>query len=564
MLSPSSPSSPSSRSDSSPHKARNLTGLTPEQRIKATLGAKPRRRPRRRHSPSCGVPRESEDDATGKNLLSKALSFTNVLSTKLLAPSSIWMKESRGRLVRSASTGISSGLSGARRLSRALTKRDKVVEQLLDQESKDVEEPCETEPLEPVESKPVATEFQLPHAPVIESECEPKQKSVDFLTLESSGMQCVENASEARHELMRCIENDQVGRIRQMLSPSQADPLHIPVDLPNEAGESPALCAARTGHAKSCAVFLDNGADPLARDRSVNFFGDGIGVWPDEIKPDGSGYVKIDNPRAKAGRTVVYFLRMQGIFEETLAEMWPATRIRVLKAIAHALQDFHQRSPLILAATRGYVDLAALLLTHTVALPSSVVAPPPRSAPPALSASLPTSLQEVSSQKQVSVPSDRAEALLAACSCQHWQIALVVLAAGVTRSSIDVAKDKQDRTPLHLAAAAGQDRLVEMLLQAGASPHVWSRRGRQPLHEAATAGHAEVCASLLEGGASLETRVGEWGTQGKSSRQITSSGDMHKNALEICMDRGHVHSLERMATLQDAGHAKSLQRTRMF
>jgi len=473
------------------------------------------------------------------------------------------MKEKRGRLVRSASSGISSGLSGAKRLSGALTNPDEVVEQVPERERKEVGEPGEAEPLEDDARarSPVGLQqpLQLPHTPVIDSEYEPKEKSVfDSAVVDTQETQDIENTSEIRDELMRCIEHEQVGRIKQMLSPSHAKSAHIPVDWLNEFGESPALCAARNGHVKSCAVLLDQGADPLARDRSVKFFGDGTGVWPDGSNPLGHG--KVNNPRARAGRTVVYCLKTKGIFEETLAETWPATRIRVLRAIAHALQDFHQRSPLVVVATHGYVDLAALLLTHTVALPPPVVAPPPRSTAPALSASLPDGLQEFCEPKQVNVPSDRAEALLAACSFEHWQIALVVLAAGVTRSSIDCVKDKLDRTPLHLAASFGQERLVGMLLQAGASPHVWSRRGRQPLHEAATAGHAEVCACLLEGGASLDTRVGESGI----GRQIRSSGDMNKNALEIAMDCGHVHILERMATLQTTGHGKSFQRTRMF
>lgn len=446
---------------------------------------------------------------------------------------------------RSASSGMSS---------------DEVVDLVPDRERKEVEEPAEAEPLEDdarARSHEVLQQLlQLPHAPVIDSENEPKKETV----YESSGVDTQE--TQIREELMRCIEYGQVGRIKQMLSPSHAKSAHIPVDWLNEFRETPALCAARNGHVKSCAVLLDQGADPLARDRSVKFFGDGTGIWPDACNP--LGHVKVDNPRASAGKTLVYFLKEKGILEDTLAESWPATRVRVLKAIAHALQDFHQRSPLIVAATKGYVDLAALLLTHTVALPPSLMAPPPRSTAPALSASLPTGLQEFSQPKQVHVPSDRAEALLAACSSEHWQIALVVLAAGVTRSSLDVTKDKLDRTPLHLAASFGQERLVKMLLQAGASPHVWSRRGRQPLHEAATAGHAEVCATLLEGGASLETRVGELGSEGKPSKQIRGSGDMTKNALEIAMDRGHVHTLERMATLQTTAHGKSFQSSRMF
>lgn len=597
-------SSPSSQGDSSPPRVRNLStlaGLSPEQRINATLGAKPRRRLRRRPPPKSDILEEYGKDVAEKKSLSKAISFTNALSAQWLVSSSSWMTESTGRLVRSASAGISSGLSEARRLSRSLTKPVKDIEQIPDQDGEEGKESEVAEPVEddsqaevherlqpatihapfqghqatPVERKPVDT-FQLPHTPEIgppdemsaEAECERKKSCVDNLMAhEFPATDGIVNASEIRDELMRCVENEQVERIRQMLSPSNTRFDHIPIDLLSKARETPALCAARNGRAKSCAVLLDHGADPLARDASLKFYEDGIGVWPDERRPDGSGQVSVKNPRAKPGKTVVYYLRMHGVFEQTLAEMWPATRVRVLKSIAHAMHNFHQRSPLVVAATHGYVDLAALLLTHTVALPSLAVAPPPRLAPHALYAEAThvaskAGLQEASWSEQVNVPSDRAEALLAACSSQHWQIALVLLAAGVTRSSIDVAKDKLNRTALHLAASAGQERLVTMLLQAGASPHVWSKLGRQPLHEATAAGHAEVVASLLEGGASLETRVGERESGAKSS--MRNSGHANKNAPEIAMDRGHVHILERMAALQAAGHSKSFCRTRMF
>lgn len=53
---------------------------------------------------------------------------------------------------------------------------------------------------------------------------------------------------------------------------------------------------------------------------------------------------------------------------------------------------------------------------------------------------------------------------------------------------------------LHLAAASGQVRAVELLLQSGASPQAVDSRGATALHFAARCGHVEVLQVLLNAG----------------------------------------------------------------
>ncbi|RQM24795.1 hypothetical protein B5M09_001694 [Aphanomyces astaci] len=55
----------------------------------------------------------------------------------------------------------------------------------------------------------------------------------------------------------------------------------------------------------------------------------------------------------------------------------------------------------------------------------------------------------------------------------------------------------QGRTPLHIAASAGRDDVLQLLLLHGANLNAVDDHGMTPLHASALAGHVSVAHSLL-------------------------------------------------------------------
>lgn len=77
------------------------------------------------------------------------------------------------------------------------------------------------------------------------------------------------------------------------------------------------------------------------------------------------------------------------------------------------------------------------------------------------------------------------------------------LLVGDPRIEVD-AKDKKGRTPLSVAARAGLNSVVDMLLRNRANPNLSTHVMRTPLHYACLSGYTGVVILLLEGGAWLE------------------------------------------------------------
>ena len=67
-------------------------------------------------------------------------------------------------------------------------------------------------------------------------------------------------------------------------------------------------------------------------------------------------------------------------------------------------------------------------------------------------------------------------------------------------------------TPLHYAAAAGHDGVATLLLEHGADPNARDANGRAPMHEAARHGHPQVQQVLLSGKADVDVKDGEGNT----------------------------------------------------
>ena len=58
--------------------------------------------------------------------------------------------------------------------------------------------------------------------------------------------------------------------------------------------------------------------------------------------------------------------------------------------------------------------------------------------------------------------------------------------------------DDNDSTSMHLAAVNGKSSIVNLLLQANASPTAVDRNGRTPAQLAKQQGHGDLAARLLE------------------------------------------------------------------
>jgi len=78
----------------------------------------------------------------------------------------------------------------------------------------------------------------------------------------------------------------------------------------------------------------------------------------------------------------------------------------------------------------------------------------------------------------------------------------LVLSAGANVNS----RDKEQRTPLHVAVWGGGGRVAEILLEHGADVNATDRSGTTPLHMAAQKLNAEACKLLLQHGADHNVR----------------------------------------------------------
>ena len=68
-------------------------------------------------------------------------------------------------------------------------------------------------------------------------------------------------------------------------------------------------------------------------------------------------------------------------------------------------------------------------------------------------------------------------------------------------SSHKNAQNKDKDTPLHLAAASGNENLCKILLEAQVDKNPRDKDGDTPLHVAAHVGHLNICRALIESGA---------------------------------------------------------------
>jgi uncharacterized protein len=119
--------------------------------------------------------------------------------------------------------------------------------------------------------------------------------------------------------------------------------------------------------------------------------------------------------------------------------------------------------------------------------------------------------------------SDGFQALGLASYFGHFDVVDYLVKAGAPVNS--AARNELKAAPIHSAAAAGQAKITELLLQHGADPNISEQGGYTPLHAAAENGDIEVIRVLLYGGADLTLRR-----------------DDGKAPLDLALEAGHTEA----------------------
>eukprot|EP00746_Dinoflagellata_sp_MGD_P137653 gnl/MRDRNA2_/MRDRNA2_71414_c0_seq1.p1 gnl/MRDRNA2_/MRDRNA2_71414_c0~~gnl/MRDRNA2_/MRDRNA2_71414_c0_seq1.p1 ORF type:complete len:653 (+),score=134.64 gnl/MRDRNA2_/MRDRNA2_71414_c0_seq1:46-2004(+) len=278
----------------------------------------------------------------------------------------------------------------------------------------------------------------------------------------------------------------------------------------NDQGETPAHCAARGGKVLIVQHLLEFRADPCKRDQNCDFGGDGL--WPSEedlkdghMSKESADQIKYgDFHSGVKGKTVVYYMRNAGIFDQVFQKLFPGSKVTLVRSIAADIEQRREDPALVCAAKDGLDDLFKLLLDHV------------RLLPPQGRTKIRGGIGMIDCQ------SIRGAALYVACTYKNRRMVELLIRSKLPVLDLE-SRDSIGRTALYAAASSGDAHIVKMLVDAQANLQSYSEEGRLPLHEATMRGHSQVVKVLLDSGAEPNSRSRDAGKAFEGSRYVASA-----------------------------------------
>ncbi|HEY3473066.1 MAG TPA: ankyrin repeat domain-containing protein [Anaerolineales bacterium] len=181
-------------------------------------------------------------------------------------------------------------------------------------------------------------------------------------------------------------------------------------------------------------------------------------------------------------------------------------------ALIHAREN--GLSPILVAAYYAHPQIASFLADKTVALTIFEAA---------ATGKINNVLRLLARDPQLvnAYAEDGFQALGLACFFGHLDVAEYLVKAGAPINS--PSRNELSAAPIQSAAAAGHEKIVDMLLKNGADPNVREQGGYTPLHAAAQNGDLGVVRTLIYGGADLEIKSHDG-----------------KTPLDLALEAGHV------------------------